>query len=127
LTGATATGGVVDSSDRSNSTGELTFTYRHSLGDQLKVFGGLGTEVLHGPGSAGLRFVAGASMTIGTTPIAMPFQSTKKDSSESDLSDSSNPAQKDAASVVNDEETTVDMESYELGSPKFPTFDNNSN
>ncbi len=127
LTGATATGAMVDSSDRSNSTGELTFTYRQLLANQLKVFGGLGTEVLHGPGSAGLRFVAGVSMTIGTTPLAMPFQGGKKDDSESDLSESSNRAQKDASKVVEDEETTVDMESYELGAPKFPTFDNNSN
>ena len=127
LTGATATGGMVDSSDRGNSAGELTFTYRHLLGDQLKLYGGIGTEVLHGPGSAALRFVAGASMTIGTTPIAMPFQNTSKDDSESDLSESSSQTQKDAASVADDEETTVDMESYELGSPKFPTFDSNSN
>jgi hypothetical protein len=28
--------------------------------------------------------------------------------------------------VIDDEETTVDVESYELGDAKFPTFENNN-
>jgi hypothetical protein len=126
LSGATALGDMVDSSDRGNSSGELTLTYRHLLANQLKVFGGLGTEIIHGPGSAGLRLVAGVSMTMGTTPISASFQRSRNDASDSEAAESSR-NEKDAARVVQDEETTVDMESYELPSAKFPTFESNSN
>lgn len=126
LTGATAIGDMVDSSDRGNSSGEVTFTYRHLLGNQIKIFGGLGTEVLKGPGSAGLRFVAGATMTLGTTPLAASFESSSSNNDLSEDEPESKP-ELDASKIVDDEETTVDMESYELGTPQFPTFDSNSN
>jgi hypothetical protein len=65
-------------------------------------------------------------MTIGTTPISASFPRSKNDDSDSEAAESSR-TEKDAARVVQDEETTVDMESYELPSAKFPTFESNSN
>jgi len=81
IVGATALGKVVDDSDRSNSTAEVLISYKHRLNESVQLTAGIGTEVLHGPGSAGLRAVMGASMSFNTTPIGDLYR-TKMGTSE---------------------------------------------
>ena len=127
LVGATTMGDMVDKSDRKPSAAEISISYRYAMSERnLQFFGGIGTEVLHGSGSGSLRFVAGASMSIGTSPIS-GFSSANESAQpqESNLSTDQGELAREKQ-VIDDEETTVDVESYELGDAKFPTFENNN-
>jgi hypothetical protein len=132
IVGATAMGEIVDRSDRKPTAAEISVSYRYAMSERnLQFFGGVGTEQLHGAGSGSLRFVAGASMAIGTTPLggtSTISQSTSDDeqpvSTTEELAKDQEETPKEKQ-YVDDEETTVDIESYELGDAKFPTFENN--
>jgi hypothetical protein len=87
LFGSIGMGAGLDDSDRSSSSAELLGSYRQNLSNRYGLTAGASTEVLHGVGSADLRFFAGFSMKTDV-PSLSGFGSSSSSSSGSNVSSS---------------------------------------
>jgi len=132
LFGTIGLGSGLDNSDRSSASMELLSSYKQSLNNKLSVTAGAGTEILHGVGSADLRFFAGISLKTDVPSFGRKTRGKTKVAKK-------NPARKSSAyqddyfykddnfesyePIKNEETSNEKIETYNFEVTDLPSFD----